>query len=360
MPQPLDAIRIIDLSRLLPGPMCSWYLRGLGAEVVKVEDPGAGDYLRAIPPYGADGMGAWFSAINAGCRSVVLDLKSDAGRSALRALLETADVLIEGFRPGVMARLGLDPVGLQERHPRLVIASISGFGQAGPLRDAAGHDMGYMGFSGGMALGARHDGVPDVPGIQVADIAGGALTAALRITAALLLRERTGRGGWLDVSMTEAALPLALPALTQAATTGDNPTPGREPLTGGMAAYRCYRARDGGLLSVAAVEHKFQLRIAQGLGLEMPLDDSALAARIGELDRDAVLAAVGDACVSPILDPLDVLSHPLHRDRRAIRGEGAQARVAPPLGGEADWLHAPAPKQGEHTDEVLADAGWSR
>jgi alpha-methylacyl-CoA racemase len=358
VPQPLDDIRVVDLSRLLPGPMCSWYLRGLGAEVIKVEDPGAGDYLRAIPPYGEDGMGAWFSAINAGCRSVTLDLKAPAGRAALLALLSTADVLVEGFRPGVLARLGLDPADLRVRFPRLVIASISGFGQDGPLRDDAGHDLGYVGYAGAMALTARHGGVPDVPGLQVADLAGGALTTALRITAALLLRTRTGAGDWLDVSMTEAVLPLALPALTQTAVCGEPPRPGGEPLTGGMAAYRCYRCADGELVAVAAVEHKFQARIAAGLGLDLPLDEAALAARIGDMSRDAVLAAAPDACVTPILDPRAVLDHPLHRARGAIRGEGAAARVVPPVGGEASWLHAPAPKQGEHTAEVLASIGW--
>lgn len=355
---PLDDVRIVDLSRLLPGPMCSWYLRGLGAEIIKVEDPHRGDYLRMIPPLGADDMGVWFSAINAGCRSVALDLKSDRGRAALLALLETADVLMEGFRPGVLARLGLDPVALGARFPRLVIASISGFGQTGPLRALPGHDLGYVGLTGALSLGARPDGAPDVPGVQVADMAGGALTAALRITAALLLRTRTGEGGWLDISLTEGVLPLMVPALAQTAHHGEAPAPGADALTGGLGAYRVYRCRDGGLLAVAAVEAHFQEALAAGLGIDGPLTTDALAAALLAETRDTWADRLAGACVTPVLDPVEVLSSPLHRDRGAIRGSGSRARVVPPVGGEAPWLHAPAPALGEHTAEVLAEVGW--
>jgi alpha-methylacyl-CoA racemase len=361
MPQPvlpLDDVRIVDLSRLLPGPMCSWYLRGLGGEVIKVEDPHRGDYLRMIPPLGADEMGVWFTAINAGCRSISLDLKSDGGRGALLALLETADVLMEGFRPGVLARLGLDPVALQARFPRLVIASISGFGQTGPLRSLPGHDLGYVGLTGGLSLGARPDGAPDVPGVQVADMAGGALTAALRITAALLLRTRTGQGSWLDISLTEGVLPLMVPALAQTAHHGQSPPPGADALTGGLGAYRVYRCRDGGLLAVAAVEAHFQAALADGLGIDGVLTREAIAAALLSDTRDAWSARLAGACVTPVLDPVEVLSHPLHRERGAIRGDGQRARVVPPVGGGAPWLHAAAPTLGEHTAEVLAEIGW--
>lgn len=358
-PQPLDDVRIVDLSRLLPGPMCSWYLRGMGAEVIKVEDPVRGDYLRMIPPLGPDGMGVWFSAINAGCRSVSLDLKSEPGRAALLALLETADVLLEGFRPGVLARLGLDPEMLRARFPRLVIASISGFGQTGPLRALPGHDLGYVGLTGGLSLAARPDGTPDVPGLQVADMAGGALTAALRITAALLLRTRTGEGAWLDISLTEGVLPLMLPALAQTAHHGAAPPPGADALTGGMAAYRVYRCRDGGLLAVAAVEGHFQAALSEGLGIDGGLTEEAIARALATDTRDAWAARLAGACVTPVLDPVEVLSAPLHRQRGAIRGEGAAARVVPPVGGGAPWLHAPAPQLGEHTTAVLDGVGWS-
>ncbi|MEC8424653.1 MAG: CaiB/BaiF CoA-transferase family protein, partial [Myxococcota bacterium] len=274
--QPLDGVRVVDLSRLFPGPMCSWYLRGLGAEVIKVEDPVRGDYLRTIPPLGPDGMGVWFSAINAGCRSVALDLKTAEGRDAAWALLETADVLLEGFRPGVMERMGFAPASLQRRLPGLVIASISGFGQGGAYAELPGHDLGYVGLAGGLSLAARPEGVPVVPGLQMADMAGGALTAALRITAALLLRTRTGQGSWLDISMTEGVLPMMVPALAQAAHDRVAPAPGGGPLAGGLPSYRVYRCRDGRMVAVAAVEDHFQQRLADGLGLRRPLTEASL------------------------------------------------------------------------------------
>ena len=338
--------------------MCSWYLRGLGAEVIKVEDPNRGDYLRMIPPLGADEMGVWFSAINAGCRSVALDLKDADGRAALMALLGTADVLMEGFRPGVMARLGLDPEALRRRFPRLIIASISGFGQTGPLRGLPGHDLGYVGLTGALSLAARPGGAPDVPGVQVADMAGGALTAALRVTAALLLRHRTGEGAWLDISMTEGVLPLMVPALAQTAHHGAPPPPGGDALTGGLGAYRVYRCGDGGLLAVAAVEAHFQAALAEGLGISGALTPAAISAALLGDSRDAWAERLAGACVTPVLEPTEVLSAPLHRQRGAIRGVGSAARVAPPVGGRSAWLHDAAPRLGEHTHEVLAEIGW--
>lgn len=356
---PLDGIRVVDLSRLFPGPMCSWYLRGLGAEVIKVEDPVTGDYLRSIPPLGPDGMGVWFSAINAGCRSVALDLKTSDGRDAAWALLETADVLLEGFRPGVMARLGLAPTRLRNRFPGLVIASISGFGQCGPLAALPGHDLGYMALAGGLSLAAPSGGVPVVPGVQVADMAGGALTAALRVTAALLLRTRTGQGSWLDISMTEGVLPMMVPALAQAAHDGAAPAPGAGPLAGGLGSYRVYRCLDQKMIAVAAVEDHFQERLADALGLQQPLTEDSLANAFRQQDRDTWVEKLGHACVTPVLDPLEVLTASLHASRGAIRGVGREARVVPPVGGECAWLHDRAPRLGEHTASVLAEVGWA-
>ncbi|NOY28100.1 MAG: CoA transferase, partial [Oligoflexia bacterium] len=178
--RPLSGTRVIDLSRLLPGPACTWYLQGLGAQVTRIEDPLGGDWARNMPPYTPAGDGAWFASVNGGKASLSLDLRTSQGRAALRGLLADADVLVEGFRPGVMARLGLDPAALCREFPRLVVASISGFGQDGPLREAPGHDLGYAALCGVLALGQRHDGIPDPPSLQLADMAGGALTGALR------------------------------------------------------------------------------------------------------------------------------------------------------------------------------------
>ncbi|MCB9778203.1 MAG: CoA transferase [Alphaproteobacteria bacterium] len=346
----LEGVTVVDLSRLLPGPACSWYLRGMGARVVKVEDPGGGDWARHVPPLLDDGVGAWFHALNEGKEGVVLDLKDPDGLAALHELLATADVLIEGFRPGVMARLGLDPAQLCERYPRLVVASISGFGQDGPLRDAPGHDLGYLGLTGAVSLWPAHDGVPDLPPVQLADLVGGALTAALSITGALVARATTGRGRWLDVSMTEGALALMAPQLAATAA-GQRIRAGGEPLTGALAVYACYRCSDDGIVAVAALEPKFQQALAAGLrrvlGRDIPLERAALADAFALRPRDAWCADLADACVTPVLTPEQVLEHPLHRARGSISGHGVDARVrAPfadaPVGGAVPGASAPA------------------
>ena len=342
---PLDGIRVVDLSRLLPGPACSWYLYGLGAEVIKVEDPVGGDYLRHVPPFGPDGLGVWFTALNAGKRSVTLDLRSHEGKAGLRALLRTADVLLEGFRPGVMAKLGFDPVELVATYPRLVVASLTGYGQTGPLREAPGHDLNYVGLAGLLALGPRRGGVPDVPAIQAADLAGGALTAALAITSALVQRERKGRGQWLDVSMAEGAMALALPSLA-AAIAGAPPAPGAEPLTGGLAAYRVYTCADGKLLSLAALEPKFWAALNAAVGRELPPDPAALETLFLTRDRDAWVEALADACVAPVLELSEVADHPQHVARGAFVGEGASRRLRPPFPGAR--VGERAPSLGEH------------
>lgn len=352
--RPLEGLRVLDLSRLLPGPACTWYLHGLGAEIVKIEDPAGGDYLRHVPPCGPDGVGAWFRALNAGKRSVALDLKRQQGTSALRALLPRADVLLEGFRPGVMARLGLDPEELVATHPRLVVASLTGYGQTGPLADAPGHDLDYVGLAGLLALGARHDGVPDVPAVQVADFAGGALTAALAITAALVGRERSGRGCWLDLSMTEGALALAMPALA-ATWAGQAPGPGAEPLTGGLPSYGVYRCADGKLLALAALEPKFWAALCAALGVDLPLDRASLDALFATRSRDAWVALAPGACVAPVLELAEVADHPLHRARGSIVGEGPNTQVRPPFFGAAVGERAPA--LGEHTASELRAVG---
>lgn len=352
----LEGIRVIDLSRLLPGPACTWYLYGLGAEVIKVEDPVGGDYLRHVPPFGPDGLGAWFTALNAGKRSVALDLKEAGDRAAFRALLRDADVLLEGFRPGVMARLGLDPAELCQSFPRLVIASLTGFGQTGPLAEEPGHDLDYCALAGLLSLAARHGGVPDVPGVQVADLAGGALTTALAITAALVERARTGRGQWLDVSMTEGALALALPALAST-WAGEPPKPGAETLSGGLPLYGLYRCADDRVLALAALEPKFWQRLVEVIG-PVPLEREALTELFLTRPRDAWVALLRGACVAPVLELPEVSELPLHRARGAIVGEGSARRIRPPFPGAR--VGELAPGLGEHTEAELRRVGYER
>ena len=359
---PLTGIRVVDLSRLLPGPLCSWYLQGLGASVVKVEQPGVGDYIRSFPPFFSDGKGAWYSALNSGKRSVALDLKKDEHRQALRALLAEADVLIESFRPGVMARLGLDPLQLRAEFPRLIICSITGFGQTGPMKDHPGHDLGYVALSGTLSLGARADGIPTVPGTQVADVAGGSLTAGMRICAALVGRSVSGEGDWLDVSMTEGVMALEVTTVAAMAASGDLPEPGGELLTGGSPQYRCYRCRDDGMLAVAALEPKFWKLLCLAVGQDLQPDATDLEKLFEGRDRDEWVELLGDACCAPVLSLDELSSHVQHIERKSITGSGEQLRVSHPFPGGDLTARLPAPDLGQHTQEVLAEVGfdWTR
>ncbi|HWU90746.1 MAG TPA: CaiB/BaiF CoA-transferase family protein, partial [Kofleriaceae bacterium] len=203
----LRGVRVLDLSRLLPGPFLTMVLADLGADVVKVEDPRVGDYLRAFPP-AKGGLSGRYLAVNRGKRSLALDLKAPAGRDAFLRLAERADVVVETFRPGVLDKLGVGYARLAERNPKVVVCSISGFGQTGPYAHRAGHDLDYIGLAGVLAMGGPAAGAPVMPGVQIADLAGGSLWGATAILAALFGRERTGRGAHLDISMTEGALAL--------------------------------------------------------------------------------------------------------------------------------------------------------
>jgi alpha-methylacyl-CoA racemase len=356
--KPLNGIRVLDMSRLLPGPMCSWYLVGLGADVSKIESPDGADYLRFMPPLRSDGQGAWFSALHAGKESIALNLKLPIHVEAMNALLAEADVLIESSRPGVMGRLGLAPERLREQFPRLVIVSITGFGQTGPMRNRPGHDLGFQALAGTLSLSARSKGVPDVPGIPVADVAGGALTGALRICAALFERERTGKGVWIDVSMTEGAMAMMAPIVAGVAVTGKRPEPGGEILTGGSPRYRVYRCRGGGLLSVSPLEPKFWMNLCTVTGEDLADDAEQLAAVFATKTRDEWSVLLGDACCEPVLelDELGEFGH--HRSRGAVSGSGEDLRVSQPFPGGADSAQLPSPELGEHTESALHRVGF--
>ncbi|MCB9791909.1 MAG: CoA transferase [Alphaproteobacteria bacterium] len=346
-PGPLHGVRVVDLTRLLPGPFCTWYLSALGAEVIRVDPPGGGDYSRELPPV-VEGHGVFFAAINRGKRSVVLDTRSDEGRALLHKLLETADVLVEGFKPGRLAAAGLDPAALRARHPKLVIASISGYGQTGPYAHEPGHDLNYLGLAGVVA--AAGPGAP-YP-VQVADLAGGALTASTAICAALVEVARGGEGRWLDISMAEGALGLMAPHLATAAAEGRDLQPGGELLSGGYGAYRTYAARDGGLLTVAPLEPKFQARMAAALGLPvLDPDPAAMAALFATRDRDDWVRLLQGCCVDAALTASEIAAHPQHQAR------GAFERVLGVLMPKAPFPWAPEPhvaRLGEHTQAILA------
>jgi alpha-methylacyl-CoA racemase len=369
----LRGVRVLDLSRLLPGPFLTMVLADMGADVVKVEDPRVGDYLRAFPP-AKGGLGGRYLAVNRGKRSLALDLKAPAGRDALLRMIERADVVVESFRPGVMDKLGLGYAALSARNPRLIVCSISGYGQTGPYAHRAGHDLDYIGLAGVLAMGGPAGGAPAMPGVQIADLAGGALWGATAILGALVGRERTGRGAHLDISMTEGALALLAAELGNL-DCGAKPTRGVETLNGGMACYGVYRTADDRYLAVGALEPKFWLALNAAIGRPpqiaelagSPAQQAQVRAELAAIFATRTAAewhqhlAAHDCCVEVILEPEELADHPLHRARGVFftidggAGVGPLRQVRTPVG--APEAPRPPPRLGEHTREVLAEYG---
>jgi crotonobetainyl-CoA:carnitine CoA-transferase CaiB-like acyl-CoA transferase len=386
MPRPLDGVRVLDLSRLLPGPFCSLILSDLGAHVDKVEDPHAGDYLRFMPPlFPQGGVSGRYVALNRDKRSLCLDLKSPAGRAALLRLLPHYQVLLESFRPGVLDRLGLPLSVLHQHHPALVVCSISGYGQDGPYRDRAGHDLNYCALSGVLGMSGSSPQAPPHPlPIQLADLGAGGLWATVGILGALRTAERTGQGSHLDISMCEGTVGFLLPDLGNLAAQGpDAVDPGRgdDLLTGGMACYSVYQTQDDKFLAVAALEPKFWHNLNGALG--RPSDPSELVAPPAEQQRlRAELQAIfrqktraqwevvfahTDACVEPVLLPSELASHPLHVARQVFfqttpsaeaPPESALPQVRTPLTPRGAVAAAP-PTQGQHSVQILRESGFS-
>ncbi|HQR29132.1 MAG TPA: CaiB/BaiF CoA-transferase family protein, partial [Anaeromyxobacteraceae bacterium] len=371
---PLRGIRVLDLSRLLPGPYATLVLADLGADVIKVEDPSGGDYLRWMPPMAGEQSG-WFHALNRNKRSLALDLKKPEGRDAFLRLVHGADVVVESFRPGVLDRLGLSFEALSRENPRVVLCSISGYGQDGPYRDRAGHDLDYVALAGVLAVnGPTERPVP--LGVQVADVAGGSWPAVAGILAAIVGRAAIGRGAWIDVSMTDGA--LAMLALQKAAADAEGRAlrRGREQLNGGSACYGVYRARDGGFVALGALEPKFFQAFCAAVGRPelgpMQFDRDGAGPR-EELDAVfasrtraewAAFAAAHDVCVMPVLEGDEPERDPqlVHRQsfvRVPTPWEGRDMPgIASPVrlrGVEAPL--APAPRLGADSESVLREAG---
>ena len=370
----LTGIRVLDLSRLLPGPYLTMVLADLGADVVKVEDPRVGDYLRAFPP-AKGGVSGRYLAINRGKRSLARDLKAPAGRDAFLRMAARADVVVESFRPGVLDKLGVGWSALSAANPKIVLCSISGYGQTGPYTHRAGHDLNYISLAGVAAMGGgERGGPPTLPGVQVADLAGGALWSATGILAALVGRERTGQGAHLDISMTEGSLALLAAELGNL-DCGARPTRGTETLSGGMACYHFYRTKDGRWLSVGALEPKFWIAFSTAIGRTPNLAElagnAAAQARV-RAEVQAVLEtrtlaewqavfAQHDGCCEAVLELDELADHPLHREREMFfsidAGDmGTLGQVRTPLGPPAN--PTVPPRLGEHSRQVLSEYGF--
>jgi alpha-methylacyl-CoA racemase len=377
----LADIQVLDLSRLLPGGFCSLLLADFGADVLKVEDTGMGDYVRWSPPYhdGAEdsAKSALFLSLNRGKRSIRLNLKEDAGREVLLKLARRCDVLLESFRPGVMERLGVGPERLSEENPRLVYCSISGYGQDGPYTARSRHDMNYLGLNGLLDLTGEPDGPPVQPAGQIADLGGGALMGAFGILAALRERERSGRGQIVDVSMFDGALSWLAMVAARYLCDGVVPGRGQLDLAGGLICYRPYACRDG-WVTLAALEPKFWLAWCRGVGREDLVDrqfDSPGSEAHAELERIFLertrdewreFAARHDCCLEPVLALDEALDSELVRAREmvveidqpgadGVRLLGVPVKLSRTPGAPA----GPGPALGQHTDEVLRALGYS-
>ncbi len=370
---PLEGLKVVDFSRLLPGPYASLVLADLGAEVWKVEDVRGGDYLRWMPPLTGKTSYA-FNALNGGKRSVALDLKKPEGVEVAKRLLADADVLIESFRPGVMDRLGLGYEALRQANPRLVYCAISGYGQDGPLRERAGHDLNYQAMAGVLGLAGPRDGAPAVPPIQLGDIAGGALWGLTGVLAALFARQTTGEGACVDVSMTDGAMAFLHMALAPHLGAGAAPPArGGDTLTGGQACYGIYETADGRFLSVAPLEPKFWQAFCQAIGrpdLQARQFGSAEQIEATRAEVAAVLKgrtraeweavfAQTDACCEPVLEPDELASHPLHTARgNVIEDAAGTRRLRTPLRPVDAPAPTPAPALGADTRALLAALGY--
>jgi len=334
----LSGLTVLDLSRLLPGPFCSLYLAQLGATVIKIEEPGTGDYARSLSP-------EMFALVNRGKKSITLDLKKPEDVARLHALVKTADVLLESFRPGVMDKLGCGYAALKAINPRLVFCALTGYGHDGPWRLHAGHDINYCGYAGVLDQTGAADTAPAMSGFQIADLAGGALTAALGIVAAALGAKASGEGCFVDAAMLDGTLALQATTLSTLRALGNASPRGGDMLTGALPNYAVYETADGKHMAMGALEHKFFVAFCAAVGrpdlAKRPLAPGkageALRAEITALfktktrDEWAALLANADCCVTPILTPAEALNTEQAKARGLMVPANGKPAVAMPL-----------------------------
>lgn len=369
--RPLQGRRVVDFSRLLPGPFCSLLLADLGAEVIKIEEPGSGDYARWYAPMVGEYSGA-FAALNRDKRSVAIQLKLAEGQAVAMRLCSRADIVLESFRPGVMDRLGLGYEAVRAQNAKVVYCAITGYGQTGPYRDRAGHDINYAALSGALALNGRRGETPEVLGVQLGDYGGGALYGALGIVAALMDADRTGTGRLLDISMTDGARTFLTMLLGKVAAGADHATRGEDELAGGLPCYGVYPTRDGRAMALGALEPKFWQGFCEAVERPDLLGCGHLLGALGDEARQQLtelfrsrtqaewvaLFARHDVCCEPVLEPTELHDHPLHVARHAFANVGGIALPCTPFSPEAGPHHS-APTVGAHTAEVLRSLGYS-
>lgn len=379
MTLPLEGMLVLDLSRLLPGPMCSMHLRDMGARVIKVEDTGAGDYVRTMGmPRGM--ISPAFDILNRGKESISIDITTPAGHEILMDLIKQADVLLESFRPGVMDRLGLSYDKLKGANPHIVVCAISGYGQTGPWANKAGHDMNYTATAGILDQCGEAGGAPTLSNFQIADLAGGALSGAMAILAGLVGRLRNGEGCYLDISMTDCAFANNVIPLSVMNLAGRTLARGEDMLTGERPCYSLYATADGKHMAVGSLEAKFWAQVCDTLGhpewKERYTDKGEQAEQL-RAEVAAVFAsqpqshwrdvfADTDCCVTPILKLEEAFEHPQLLAREMVQvltnQAGLQLRCPAPainFTGQKELINEPGPAQGQHSKDILNELNYA-
>jgi len=375
--RPLQGVRVLDLTRLLPGPFCSLMLADLGADVIKIEDLALGDYMRQSEPMVTATQSIQFMALNRNKRSLKLSLRPKEGKAVFARLVEQADVVLDGFRPGRLDKLGVGYAAMSALHPRIIYAAISGYGQDGPYRDRAGHDLNYLARAGVLDLFGARGGDPVVLPLQVADLTG-AYLGAIGVLAAIIGRATSGRGQFVDISMMDGVLPWLPMVLPQFLHDRRRVQRGETALGGGMASYNVYRCADGEWLALGALEPQFwatfckligredliDLRLATGAAAEPAFE--ALRALFRTKPRAEWLAFFGDAdvCVDPVQTLAEAVEDPHLRARGMFADvaypHGTVTQIATPikLSGSPQPRLEPSPESGEHTEAILREAGY--